>query len=101
MTRIPTVMSIAGSDSGGGAGIQADLKTIAANGAYGTTAVTAVTAQNTNGVNFDISEGIYGFSPMFLSKEGNKISSFNGTGFSSKSIDKPLHSENISFKPKE
>ena len=47
--------------------------------------------QNTNGVNFDISEGIYGFSPMFLSKEGNKISSFNGTGFSSKSIDKPLH----------
>jgi hydroxymethylpyrimidine/phosphomethylpyrimidine kinase len=49
-TTIPRVLIVAGSDSSGGAGIQADLKTVSALGAYGMTAVTALTAQNTRGV---------------------------------------------------
>ncbi len=60
-SRYARVLSIAGSDSGGGAGIQADLKTFAALGCYGMTAITALTAQNTLGVS-----GIHGVPPAFL-----------------------------------
>ena len=58
------VLSIAGSDSGGGAGIQADLKTISALGCYGMTAITALTAQNTQGV-----RAIHAPDPDFLAAQ--------------------------------
>ncbi|MGE5674593.1 MAG: bifunctional hydroxymethylpyrimidine kinase/phosphomethylpyrimidine kinase [Mycobacterium leprae] len=56
--RLARAMTIAGSDSGGGAGIQADLKTFTVLGAFGTSALTAVTAQNTTGV-----FGVYPLTP--------------------------------------
>lgn len=62
--EIRTVLTIAGSDSSGGAGIQADIKTIMANGCYAMSAITALTAQNTKGV-YAIEET----SPEFLQKQ--------------------------------
>jgi hydroxymethylpyrimidine/phosphomethylpyrimidine kinase len=59
-----TAMTIAGSDSGGGAGIQADLKTFAAHGVFGTSAITALTAQNTVGV-----RGVYPIPPEFVTRQ--------------------------------
>ncbi len=59
--RIPKAMTIAGSDSGGGAGIQADLKTFTALGVYGMSAITALTAQNTLGV-----AGVHDVPPEFV-----------------------------------
>lgn len=62
--RIPSVLTIAGSDSSGGAGIQADLKTYAALGVYGMSAITALTAQNTTGVT-----GIHEVPPEFVAQQ--------------------------------
>lgn len=59
-----TALSIAGSDSSGGAGIQADLKTMTMNGVYAMTAITALTAQNTTGV-----QGILEVAPAFLQQQ--------------------------------
>ena len=59
-----TALSIAGSDSSGGAGIQADIKTMTANGVYAMTAITALTAQNTTGVT-----GIMEVTPEFLAQQ--------------------------------
>ena len=59
-----TALTIAGSDSSGGAGIQADLKTMTVNGVYGMSAITALTAQNTTGVT-----GIMEVTPEFLEKQ--------------------------------
>lgn len=64
MAKIPRALTIAGSDSGGGAGIQADLKTFAALGVYGMSAITALTAQNTMGV-----RGVVEIEPDFVSSQ--------------------------------
>ena len=63
-----TALTIAGSDSSGGAGIQADLKTMIANGVYGMSAITALTAQNTTGV-----QGIFEVTPEFLEQEIDSV----------------------------
>ena len=59
-----TALTIAGSDSSGGAGIQADLKAMTMNGVFAMSAVTALTAQNTTGVS-----GIFEVSPEFLAQQ--------------------------------
>jgi hydroxymethylpyrimidine/phosphomethylpyrimidine kinase len=64
MNRYPTILTIAGSDSGGGAGIQADLKTISALGGYGASAITALTAQNTQGI-----RAVHPVPPSFLQEQ--------------------------------
>ena len=63
-----TALSIAGSDSSGGAGIQADIKTMTAHGVYAMSAVTALTAQNTTGV-----QGIFEVTPQFLEQQLDSI----------------------------
>ena len=63
-SKVPAVLSIAGSDSSGGAGIQADLKTIAAHRLYGESAITALTAQNTCGVT-----GVLDVPPAFVAQQ--------------------------------
>ena len=63
-----TALTIAGSDSSGGAGIQADIKTMTANGVYAMSAITALTAQNTTGV-----QGIFVVSPDFLAQQLDSI----------------------------
>ena len=61
-------LTIAGSDSGGGAGIQADLKTFAALGIFGTSAITSVTAQNTVGV-----QGVHDLPPEFVARQIDSV----------------------------
>lgn len=63
-----TALTIAGSDSGGGAGIQADLKTFAARGVFGMSVITALTAQNTVGV-----QGVYEIPPDFVALQIDSV----------------------------
>jgi len=66
--KFPCALTIAGSDSGGGAGIQADLKSFAALGVHGLCVVTAVTAQNTQGI-----EAVFDIPPEFVTKQLDAI----------------------------
>ncbi len=68
MARTPIALTIAGSDSSGGAGIQADLKTFSALGVYGASVLTALTAQNTTGV-----QGVLAIPPAFVSAQMDSV----------------------------
>ena len=68
MKKYTRILTIAGSDSGGGAGIQADIKTFSALGCYGMSVITALTAQNTQGVT-----GIYSVEPEFVKSQMDAV----------------------------
>ena len=102
-----TALTIAGSDSSGGAGIQADIKTMICNGVYAMSAITALTAQNTTGV-----RGIYEVTPEFLAQQIDciftdirpdavKIGMVSSTGLIETIADKlkEYHAENIVVDP--
>ncbi len=92
MKKVPITLSIAGSDSGGGAGIQADLKTFSALDTFGTTAITCLTAQNPDGVS-----AILEVTPKFVEDQMEAILKFfpvsackTGMLYSNKIIDSVL-----------
>lgn len=70
-SSLPVALTIAGSDSGGGAGAQADLLTFAAHGVFGTTAITALTAQNPDSVS-----GVIAVSPDFVREQAEQVARF-------------------------
>ncbi|HSF04486.1 MAG TPA: bifunctional hydroxymethylpyrimidine kinase/phosphomethylpyrimidine kinase [Methylomirabilota bacterium] len=72
--RVPKALTIAGSDSGGGAGIQADLKTFSAFRVFGMSVLTAVTAQNSLGV-----QGVFNLPPAFVAQQIDSVLSDFGT----------------------
>lgn len=69
--ELPVALTIAGSDSGGGAGIQADLLTFAALGVFGTTAISALTAQNPDGVS-----GVHAVPALFVKEQAEQVARF-------------------------
>lgn len=101
LKTIPISLTIAGSDSGGGAGIQCDLKTFSALGVYGTSAITSLTAQNTCGV-----KSIYDVSPQFLRDQIESVlTDFNVASIKIGMLHKPEHVDVVAdclrcYKPK-